>query len=371
MRYIFSTLAFTFVFSVTLAKEPKDIYSEKSINSASIKRVVENTDTTVDVEDVIDDSPDVYGDEILDLNEANDYYVTYKVINPEIVVYQNENLSKKLCSGFSGYKFFVAVYPVEKLKKNPLTGQDELVYKITPINPKQESLCENSTDFTIPLKDALYGYVWAKDIEKTHSPIIDDSDVIDGDIDIFNPDDIFNSKSEENVKLDTNIFNTINNFFSNSLKQAKQVITKVTTTNAKLLSFYTNNYGTVRNDVKKWFAKKYSPTATQNACVAHATTSLKMMGLKHPKPGTLASINVDALSVWFKNNNWKRVNGSKSLQKGDFVFSGSLKNLTHVYVFSHYYSPAKKSAYVLDNQARGLHPRGFYRGPTKFAYRLP
>jgi lysozyme family protein len=143
----------------------------------------------------------------------------------------------------------------------------------------------------------------------------------------------------------------------------------------KFFNFYKNNYDKVRARVEEWFAGVYSPTATENGCVAHTVSALELSGLNFPAHNTAAAINVGAFLTWALANGWTKVTSIGAMRPGDVCTSGptaNLADLDHVYTFVDYFGP--RAAHVLHNQAWGVSERNLTGGPVgewKFAVRMP
>lgn len=148
----------------------------------------------------------------------------------------------------------------------------------------------------------------------------------------------------------------------------------------KFITFFSLNYSAVREEVEEWFVPKYSPRATQNGCVAHQVSCLKLCGLPYPdwesKKTELQAINVDYFVVWAKSNGWTKITDISSLLPGDICVSGprsDLSSLDHVYAFYQYIDSS--TALVLHNQAFGLSKRSLIGrggvGTWRFALRMP
>lgn len=143
----------------------------------------------------------------------------------------------------------------------------------------------------------------------------------------------------------------------------------------KFVSFYTNNYDKVRAKVEEWFAGVYSPTSTENGCVAHTISALELAGLPFPAHNTVAAINVGAFLTWALAHGWTRINNMAAMEPGDVCTSGASADfdvLDHVYTFVSYVDA--ENAMVLHNQAWGLAQRDLVNGSHgewKFALRMP
>lgn len=142
----------------------------------------------------------------------------------------------------------------------------------------------------------------------------------------------------------------------------------------KFISYFKANYLAVDKEVERWFAGVYSPDATQNACVAHQVSCLKLCGLLYPQPlGSMASINVDYFVDWALMNKWLRITDMAKLQAGDICVSGpSQTDIDHVYCFVEYIDA--NNAKVLHNQCVGIGNRALKGGSVgqwRFALRMP
>lgn len=148
----------------------------------------------------------------------------------------------------------------------------------------------------------------------------------------------------------------------------------------KFIMFFNMNYAAVREEVEGWFVPKYSPEATQNGCVAHQVSCLKLCGLPYPdwnsKTTMLQAINVDYYVVWAQASGWTKITDISSLLPGDICVSGpksDLSSLDHVYAFYQYIDSS--TALVLHNQAFGLSKRSLIGrggvGTWRFALRMP
>lgn len=137
--------------------------------------------------------------------------------------------------------------------------------------------------------------------------------------------------------------------------------------------FFESHYAEVRNEVEDWFVPAYSPTATENGCVAHVVSALKLVDLKFPVLTSLSAINVDAFVMWSMANGWSKVTNIDSLKPGDICVSGpSTTDLDHVYCYVSRKSP--DVAMVLHNQQFGLCERYLRNGTCgawRFALRMP
>lgn len=149
--------------------------------------------------------------------------------------------------------------------------------------------------------------------------------------------------------------------------------TPVTDSAKNYIEFYKANYQAVRNGVQRWFAGVYSPTATENGCVAHVVSALALTKLPKPAYDQLAAINVDAFVAWALSHGWTKNTSVTAIKPGDVCVSGAdLQSLDHVYAFVSYKSPA--IAMVLHNQQFGLCERYLYSGSCgefKFSLRMP
>jgi hypothetical protein len=141
---------------------------------------------------------------------------------------------------------------------------------------------------------------------------------------------------------------------------------------AKFAEFFKENFLAVDREVERWFAKKYSPNGTKNACVAHVTSCLNLVKMIHPTLGTTASINVDHFFAWALKNGYTKIEDIKALLPGDICVSGpTATSFDHVYTFLKYAD--SDYAEILDNQAVGVHKRslsGKGCGKWRFAIRM-
>jgi hypothetical protein len=147
------------------------------------------------------------------------------------------------------------------------------------------------------------------------------------------------------------------------------------TSSQKFVSFFRENYETVRNEVDSWFTKEpgiWENNPVTNGCVAHQVSCLNLCNLPAPGYDTIESVNVGAFIDWAKLNGWRVINDVSALIPGDICVSASTEDVyDHVYCFYSYKDPG--NAYVLHNQEFGLAVRsldGSRNGPWKFALRM-
>jgi lysozyme family protein len=149
-------------------------------------------------------------------------------------------------------------------------------------------------------------------------------------------------------------------------------------TTTKLHNFYAqaSNYDAVYDNVMSWYG------TTSNACVAFASSALRLSGYNVPKTvnsqGFGISLWTAAFSEYLLNQGWTQSTNANALQPGDIVFTddGGFGDgiPMHVYVFSKWHDTAKEVAWVIDNQDF-THRRNIYDGGggfnfTPFAYFL-
>jgi lysozyme family protein len=146
---------------------------------------------------------------------------------------------------------------------------------------------------------------------------------------------------------------------------------------AQLSSFYnlSSNYDIVYDDVMDWYG------TTSNACVAFASTALRLSWYDVPKTeNSIGNISLftGAFSQYLEDQGWHRSQNSGDLSVGDVVFTddgGWGDGIPmHVYVFAGWADENNKVAWVIDNQDF-THERNIDKGGggfnfTPFAYFL-
>jgi hypothetical protein len=119
--------------------------------------------------------------------------------------------------------------------------------------------------------------------------------------------------------------------------------------------FYSDeaNYRNVYRSVMSWFG------TTSNACVAFASTALRMMGVNVPQNGVWngerLSLLTKPFSQYLENKlGWDRINNSRDLEPGDLVFTVDEPKApgypAHVFMHSGYADDARTISWAVDNQ---------------------
>lgn len=141
------------------------------------------------------------------------------------------------------------------------------------------------------------------------------------------------------------------------------------------VSFFSSNYGDVRDEVLRWFAPINNGSPTHNGCVAHLVSCLKLCNFPYPDLDSPAAINVDNFSEWAVANNWSRIDDRSNMEPGDICISGPKSEpheFDHAYCFVAFADSGY--AYVLHNQNVGIAKRsldGVGCGVWRYALRMP
>lgn len=120
-------------------------------------------------------------------------------------------------------------------------------------------------------------------------------------------------------------------------------------------SFFSDesNYRNVYRSVISWFG------STSNACVAFASTALRMMGVNVPQNGIWNGERLSLLTRPFSNYlesklGWIRITDSRDLEPGDLVFTVDEPKApgypAHVFMHSGYADDARGISWAIDNQ---------------------
>jgi len=163
-------------------------------------------------------------------------------------------------------------------------------------------------------------------------------------------------------------------FFPNALTEPS----RTTVSGTRFSQFYTNqnNYDAVYRNVMSWFG------TTRNACVAFASTALRMLGLNVPQDGILngerLSLLTKPFSIYMEAKlGWIRIRDSRALKPGDLVFTidepGYPGYPSHVFMHAGYADSARTISWAVDNQDF-THERALQGDPAMdydaFAYAL-
>lgn len=152
-----------------------------------------------------------------------------------------------------------------------------------------------------------------------------------------------------------------------------------TSINGTLANWYSQkqNYSKVESEVLKFYSH-----GSTNGCVAYLSTALRNIGVDIPlevRGEESPSLLTKPFSRYLENKlNWRRIDDSYSLRRGDVVFTKDAKGYpgypAHTYMFLKWINISKGDALVIDNRAF-THQRGIFVfdgkiNVTPFAYAL-